>query len=299
MSTFPVQTEFNGTLTADEPMGKHTSWRVGGPADWFYKPANLEDLAKFLKQVPQDIPVTWIGLGSNVLVRDGGIRGVVVATHGVLSNIERQSETTVYAQAGVPCAKIARRCAQWGLGPAEFFAGIPGTLGGALAMNAGAFGGETWECVERVEIMTREGDLMIHDASEFDVGYRSVKSDFSGWFVAAWLCLTVEQPTDAGQIKDLLVRRKESQPIGLPSCGSVFVNPSNDYAARLIQAAGLKGYRIGDAEVSSKHANFIINAGSASAADIEALIQHVATRVEEEFGVRLKTEVRFLGEVTE
>lgn len=285
-----------GELRMDEPMSRHTSWRVGGPVDVWYRPADFADLGEFLSALPPDMPVHWVGLGSNLLVRDSGIRGTVIGTHGVFSRLERLGENRIYAEAGVPCAKIARRCAMWGLGAGEFFAGIPGTLGGALVMNAGAFGGETWAQVAAVETIDRQGQRHRRRPVEYEVGYRSVSGPAEEWFTAAELEFPTGRPTTQASIRDLLVRRKETQPIGEPSCGSVFRNPAGDYAARLIEAAGLKGHRIGGAQVSPKHANFIINTGEATAADIEALIGFVAAEVERIHGVRLQPEVRVLGE---
>jgi UDP-N-acetylmuramate dehydrogenase len=288
-----------GELRMDEPMTRHTSWRVGGPADLWYRPADLADLAEFLAALPPETPVHWVGLGSNLLVRDAGVRGAVVGTHGVFSRLERLGENRIYAEAGVPCAKIARRCAMWGLGAGEFFAGIPGTLGGALVMNAGAFGGETWSHVVAVETVDRSGRRHRRRPADYEVGYRSVNGPAEEWFTAAELEFPSGRPTTQESIRDLLMRRKETQPIGEPSCGSVFRNPPGDHAARLIDAAGLKGHRIGGAEVSTKHANFIINTGEASAADIEALIRFVGDEVERVHGVRLQPEVRILGEAVE
>jgi UDP-N-acetylmuramate dehydrogenase len=288
--------EPRGELRRDEPMARHTSWRVGGPVDTWYKPADLDDLASFLAALPPEVPVHWIGLGSNLLVRDGGIRGVVIATHGVLSRMDRFGARGIFAEAGVACAKIARSCARWELGAGEFFAGIPGTLGGALAMNAGAFGGETWDYVRSVDTLDRAGVRRRRPREEYELGYRSVRGPEGEWFIAAELQFPSGRPTTQASIRELLVKRNTSQPIGEPSCGSVFTNPAGDHAARLIEAAGLKGYRIGAAEVSPKHANFIINTGGAKAADIEALLQHVAAEVERAHGVRLAAEVRILGE---
>lgn len=285
-----------GELKRDEPMARHTSWRVGGPVDTWYRPADLEDLGAFLASLPAETPVHWVGLGSNLLVRDGGIRGVVIATHGALARMDRFGARGILAEAGVPCAKIARSCARWGFGAGEFFAGIPGTLGGALAMNAGAFGGETWQYVRSVETLDRAGVRRRRVRAEYEIGYRSVVGPAGEWFIAAELEFPAGRPTTQASIRELLVKRNTSQPIGLSSCGSVFTNPAGDHAARLIEAAGLKGYRIGGAEVSPKHANFIINTGAATAADIEALIGHVAAEVERVHGVRLEAEVRVLGE---
>lgn len=292
-----LETRFAGRLRRDEPMSRHTSWHVGGPADLYFEPRDRTDLADFLQAVPSAVPISWVGLGSNLLVRDGGVRGAVVVTHGALSGLEQRGAGEVWCEAGVPCARIARQCVRWGLGPAEFFAGIPGTLGGALAMNAGAFGGETWSHVLRVEVIDRRGQIHERDASEYRVTYRHVEAPVAGEaFLAATLRFESRPASSNEAIRDLLVERKAKQPIGEWSCGSVFVNPPGDHAARLIEAAGLKGTRRGGAAVSPKHANFIVNEGEATAADLEGLIGHVQQTVEQRFGVRLQTEVRVVGE---
>jgi UDP-N-acetylmuramate dehydrogenase len=221
----------------------------------------------------------------------------VIATYGALERLERVSQTTIFAEAGVACARIAKQCIRWGLGPAEFLAGIPGTLGGALAMNAGAFGGEIWQHVVEVQTIDRRGAEHLRAASEFQVGYRSVNAPAQDeGFLAARLHFDKKPAANDEDVRALLARRKASQPIGAWSCGSVFTNPPGDHAARLIEAAGLKGFRIGDAAVSQKHANFIVNYGAATAADVEQLIEHVRATVERVHGVRLTPEVRILGE---
>ncbi len=293
--TAPTRSLYAGMLREHEPMSRHTTWGVGGPADLYFKPDNLDELCRFLAELPADQPVSWLGLGSNVLVRDGGIRGIVIATHGALDQIEYTDGGAVRVEAGVPCAKVAKFCARQGLGPAEFFAGIPGTMGGALAMNAGAFGGETWDAVTAVEVINRQGRVRLREAGEYQIGYRQVIGPVDEWFVAAQLELATAQPTRVEGIRKILAQRKSTQPTGEPSCGSVFRNPQGDYAARLIEAAGLKGYRIGGARISQKHANFIVNDGTATAADVEALINHVETSVQCSAGVRLEREVRILG----
>src|SRR5690606_30605449 len=228
--------------------------------------------------------------------RDGGLPGVVISAHGALDRLERLSQTTVYVEAGVACARIAKHCIRWGLGPAEFFAGIPGTLGGALAMNAGAFGGETWRHVVEVETIDRQGREHTRPAAEYKVGYRHVEPPVENeWFLAARLTFEHKPGANDAEMRALLARRRESQPIGEWSCGSVFTNPPQDHAARLIETASLKGFRIGDASVSEKHANFIINHGNARAADIEQLIRHVQETVQRVHGVRLQPEVRIVG----
>jgi len=284
-------------IRMDEPMSRHTTWRVGGPADRYYRPGGVAALAQHLAALPDDEPVTWIGLGSNLLVRDGGIRGTVVAPHLGLTGLTREGERGLRVEAGVACARLAKQCARHSIGPAAFFIGIPGTVGGALAMNAGAWGCETWDLVRSVETVDRSGALRERAAEEYQVGYRSVTPPAPGeWFVAAHLEFPEAGSTSEAEIRDLLAERKAKQPIGLPSCGSVFTNPPGDHAARLIDSAGLKGLRIGGAQVSERHANFIVNTGDASAADIEALIAEVRARVHAAHGVDLVPEVHVVGE---
>lgn len=292
-----IPVEFHPHLRFDEPLARHTSWHVGGPADAFYAPKSAEELSRFLAALPASVPVHWLGLGSNVLVRDGGLRGVVVSLHLGLDRLERVGPTRVHAAAGVPCARIARQCVKWSIGPAEFFAGIPGTVGGALAMNAGAWGGETWPHVAEVDVVNRAGERCTRAAGEYRYGYRSVTAPVSGeWFLAARFEFTVQPAASTDAIKTLLVRRRDTQPIGAWSCGSTFTNPPGAHAAQLIDSAGLKGFRIGGAVVSTKHANFLLNEGAASAADIEQLIGHVQAEVERQHGVRLEPECRIVGE---
>ncbi len=295
--TLVIAPQFLPRVRFDEPMSRHTTWHVGGPADAFFSPQDRADLAAFLAHLPSATPIFFIGLGSNLLVRDGGIRGVVIELHGALSRLERLDATHVYCEAGVPCARLARQCIQWQLGPADFFAGIPGTLGGALFMNAGAFGGETWPHVRSVEVIDRAGRERTRAASEYHYGYRHVEQPAANeWFLAATLEFVSRPKADNEQMRELLVRRKETQPIGDWSCGSTFTNPPGQHAARLIDLAGLKGYAIGGAMVSPKHANFLINTGAATAADIEALVAHVQSEVRARHGVELVPEFRIAGE---
>jgi UDP-N-acetylmuramate dehydrogenase len=291
-----ISPEFSARVLFDVPMSKHTSWHAGGPADVFFTPRDTMDLASFLRQLPPTVPLLWIGLGSNLLVRDGGVRGVVVSLHGALGTLERLSATRIQAQAGVPCARLARQCVKWGLGSAEFFAGIPGTLGGALAMNAGAWDGETWRQVLEVDVIDRRGTRHVRTPADYEIGYRHVRGPADEWFIAARMEFERKPGSNDAAIRELLERRRQTQPIGEWSCGSVFTNPPGQHAARLIESAGLKGFRIGDASVSLKHANFIINHGAARAADIEALIRHVQRTVADFHHVELATEVRIVGE---
>jgi UDP-N-acetylmuramate dehydrogenase len=289
--------EARGVLR-DEPMRNHTSWRVGGPAEFFCRPTSVEELRAFLASVPAQMPMTWFGLGSNLLVRDGGIRGAVICTSRLPRVIERLDARRVRAGAGVPCATLARRCARWGLGPAAFFAGIPGTVGGALAMNAGAFGGETWERVESAVTIDRGGTVRERSRADFTVGYRTVAGAPEEWFLSAVFGFETDRD-EAAAMRQLLSTRSASQPLGRPSAGSVFRNPPGDFAGRLIEQAGCKGARRGGALVSDKHANFIINTGAATAEDIETLIEDVRAAVKQRFGVELELEVRVLGEPAE
>jgi UDP-N-acetylmuramate dehydrogenase len=288
-----------GELRLNEPMSKHTSWRVGGPAETFFVPNSLEDLSLFLHELNEEIPVFWFGVGTNLLVRDGGIHGVVISASRILRELERPEHYLVRAGAGLPCTQLARQCIRWGLGPSEFFAGIPGTIGGALAMNAGAHGGETWERVESVRTIDRNGEIHERAPAEYTVGYRSVTGPKNEWFIEAVLRFEEGVVPSLEDMNSMLGRRKKTQPLGLPSCGSVFRNPPGDHAARLIEAAGLKGFSIGGAEVSEKHANFIINSDNATATDIEELIEHVLQTVIEVHGIELVYEVRIVGEVAQ
>jgi UDP-N-acetylmuramate dehydrogenase len=329
-----VPTAFQTRVRYDEPMGPHCSWRAGGRAQVYFTPRDVEELSGFLRALPAAVPVYWVGLGTNLLVREGGVAGVVIATPGVFTRIERRSQARVYCEASVPCARIARCCLNWAMSQGEFFSGIPGTLGGALAMNAGAFGDETWRHVTSVETIDRSGERHARPATDFRVGYREVAllggaghaaadahasaGEGTGAGVAEGTGAGVAEGTGAdggarecflsaqlqfdpaaapsGALAELLQRRRDTQPLGAWSCGSVFKNPPGDHAARLIESAGLKGYRIGDAVVSEKHANFIINCGAASATDLERLILHVQATVQQRCGVQLQPEVRIIGE---
>jgi UDP-N-acetylmuramate dehydrogenase len=296
MNALALPPDLDRRVLRDEPMAKHTSWRVGGPADLFFNPLDVADVAAFLRALDGATPVLWVGLGSNLLVRDGGVRGAVVETHGAFDALERTDDGQVRCGAGVACAKLARQCIKWGLGPAEFFAGIPGTVGGALAMNAGAFGGETWRHVISVATIDREGVRRERPASQYRIAYRHVEGPPHEWFIEATLRFEKRAGVSNDDIRLLLARRKATQPIGEWSCGSVFTNPPGDHAARLIDTAGLKGHRIGGARGSEMHANFIVNDGTAKAADIERLIDYVRASVQRVHGVTLTPEVRIVGE---
>ena len=288
-----------GQLRQHEPMARHVSWRCGGPAERCYAPADLDDLAAFLAQLPAQEPLLFVGLGSNLLVRDGGWRGTVVLTHAAKLR-PRMDGDLVYAEAGVASPKLARFAALHDLEGAEFLAGVPGTVGGALAMNAGCYGSETWDIVERVVAIDRRGRRTQRAKAQFEIGYRhcAPKAPREEWFAAAWFRLGPgDGEASRAAIKALLARRIASQPLALPNAGSVFRNPPGDHAARLIESCGLKGFPRGGARVSEKHANFIVNpGGGASAGDIEQLILHVQRVVHRKTGVLLVAEVRIVGE---
>ncbi|MGH8850360.1 MAG: UDP-N-acetylmuramate dehydrogenase [Casimicrobiaceae bacterium] len=289
-----------GELRHHEPLARHTSWRCGGAADAAFLPADRQDLAAFVRQLPADEPLTVIGLGSNLLVRDGGVRGTVLLLHPALNELGFE-DGLLRAEAGVASPKVSRYAALHDRADAEFLSGVPGTVGGALAMNAGCYGGETWRHVVAVEVLTRQGVLERRSPRDYVIGYRSVVSRLAAAdiaFMAAWFDFPPGNGAYArGRIKALLTRRIATQPLGLPNAGSVFRNPEGDHAARLIESCGLKGYAIGGACVSVKHANFIINPdGAATAADVEALIDHVRAVVRSRTGIDLEPEVRVIGE---
>jgi len=288
----------NITIINDEPMARHTSWRAGGVAKRYVQARSLEALASYIASLPENENLLWIGLGSNTLVRDGGFNGTVIATQGVMTQLELLDDSTVYVGAGVAGAKLAKFCSKHHLTGAEFFAGIPGLIGGALAMNAGAFGGETWPLVIEVETLNRKGEIRRRKASEFKYDYRHVEGLKDEWFVSATLKLKKKQEkNNTIDIKQLLAKRAASQPTGVASCGSVFRNPEGFYAAQLIEDCQLKGKRIGGAVISEKHANFIINDNSASAADIESLIELIQKTVKDKHGILLEPEAKIVGDV--
>lgn len=286
-----------GTLLKNVSLAKHSSLKVGGEAKYLYRPADCADLADFLASWHGKEPLLWLGLGSNTLIRDSGFNGIVIVTQGRLKNIALAEEQTVRVEAGVSCALMGRYCARQGLEGGEFWAGIPGTMGGALRMNAGCFGGQTWDWVSSVETMDNVGNIYHRKASEFNPGYRHVISPKDEWFIAATCNLIPgDSETALARIKNLLEQRANTQPVGKSTCGCVFRNPENNYAARLIEQSGLKGKRIGGVHVSEKHANFFINDGNASAADVENLIYYVADQVEVKTGIRLQREVKIASD---
>jgi len=289
-----------GRLLVNEPMAKHVSWRAGGVAARAYVPADLDDLSVFLNSLPGWEPLCFVGLGSNLLVRDGGYKGTVILMHRTHGQMLLQGVDGILVEASVAAPKVAKFAAMHGLARAEFLAGIPGTVGGALAMNAGCHGSETWEYVQSVTTVDRHGTLRDRARAEFDISYRHCAplTNVEEWFVAARFRFPKGDSNQArARIRELLSKRAATQPLGTPNAGSVFRNPPGDHAARLIEAAGLKGHTIGGASVSQKHANFIVNQdGYAAASDIEALIAYVQSAVKLRFGVELIPEVRIVGE---
>ncbi len=303
-----------GELKRSEPMAHHVSWRAGGAARTAYFPADLDDLIAFLRSLPAAEPVLMTGLGSNLLVRDGGLRGTVIFTQRALRKVRLDHLGVlgggIYAEAGAASPKVARFAALNELAGAEFLTGIPGTVGGALAMNAGCYGGETWNIVAHVHTVDRTGKRRVRTPEDYAIDYRHVRlKDADGsthaegghpaeeWFLAAVFNLKRGSGAESrAKITELLKRRIAAQPLNEPNAGSVFRNPQGDYAARLIEGCGLKGHAIGGAMISDKHANFIVNRGAARGADIEALILLVERSVKEKFGVALEREVRIVGD---
>ena len=287
-----------GLLQQNVSMARHTSWRVGGPARVFFEPADRDDLIAYVRRLPADEPVLWLGLGSNLLVRDGGFAGTVIHLHGALDALRREDTATVFAEAGTHCARLAKFARDERLAGLGFMAGIPGTVGGALAMNAGAWGGETWPMVRQAEIIRRDGGTEWLPAGDFRFAYRHVEAPPRALgFIAARFAVTGDADgAHERYTKESLAKRKATQPVGKPSAGSTFRNPPGDHAARLIESCGLKGHRIGGAVVSTQHANFVITEDGARAADVEQLIAHLQATVKAQTGVELLTEVKIVGE---
>lgn len=287
-----------GLLIENEPLSRHTSWRVGGPARRYFEPADREDLIAFVRGLPSDEPLLWLGLGSNLLVRDGGWPGTAISLHNALGGLVEAGAMEIYAEAGVHCARLAKFAQQRSRAGLGFMAGIPGTVGGALAMNAGAWGSETWPHVAAVEVLYADGRTAWLDAAEFHHAYRHIDTPpgVAGFLGARFLTRPDPEGEHERTTREWLARRKATQPVGKPSAGSTFRNPPGDFAARLIDSCGLKGHRVGGAEVSAMHANFILTEEGAMAADVETLIEQVRNAVRERTGVDLITEVRIVGE---
>lgn len=281
-------------IILNESLSRHTSWKVGGPADIYFTPNDRNELSHFLKL--NDGSITWLGNGTNILVRDGGVKGVVISTRKSFNKIELMDKSSCKVEAGISCFELAMYATKNNLGPAAFFSGIPGSIGGALTMNAGCFGSETWEFVKSVEVIDRNGEIYHLDPKEFSISYRSVSFPFPLWFLSCDMVFPDRGVTTVEELKILRDSRLERQPLTENTCGSVFKNPDGNHAGDLIERSGLKGFRVGGCAVSEKHANFIVNDKEATARDIETLIKHIQNTVKDCFGIDLDTEVRIIGE---
>jgi UDP-N-acetylmuramate dehydrogenase len=286
------------TLYKNIALKKYNSWKVGGTAEKLYICADKELLSEGINHKRITPPFTFIGLGSNLLIRDGGVKGTVIIMHGGLSKINLEKDI-FYAEAGVSCSKLSKFIARNSFIHSAFLAGIPGTIGGALAMNAGCYGSETWDFVENVLVINDKGEQFKRTKNEYITQYRKVinKKKLDEYFLATWMKFPKGIKEDAEKdIKLLLKERKEAQPLNWPTAGSTFRNPPNHFAAKLIEECGLKGFTIGGAQISNKHANFIINLGDASASDIEKLIDYTIKKVLEITNICLETEIKIIGE---
>ena len=279
----------------NELLSKHTAWKVGGPADIFFTPQNRDDLSNFLKS-NHGKQITWLGNGTNVLVRDGGIRGAVISTKKSIDKINMETKNSCRVEAGASCMDLALFAEKNQLGPAAFFSGIPGSIGGALTMNAGSFGMETWDLVKEVEVINEKGDISFIEKESFDIAYRTVTFPFRLWFLSCSMFLSSDEETTKDNLIELRNQRIKTQPLSEDTCGSVFKNPPGNYAGALIEGSGLKGFKIGSASISEKHANFIVNQGGATAGDIENLINHTRQVVKKNYDIDLQLEVRIMGE---
>lgn len=286
------------SVLLDEPMKKHTTFRIGGPSDYFVLPKNIEEVKGVIALCKEkEVPFYILGNGSNLLVSDDGFRGVIIQLYKNMSHIEVEGNA-IRAQVGALLSKIAAEALQNGLTGFEFASGIPGTLGGAVVMNAGAYGGEMKDVLKSVTVADGEGNIIKLSADELNLGYRTSIVKTAGYLVLeAEISLKEGIPEEIKALmKDLTERRTSKQPLEFPSAGSTFKRPEGYFAGKLIMDSGLRGYRVGGAQVSEKHCGFVINAGGATAADVRALIQDVQNTVYEKFGVMLEPEVRFLGD---
>lgn len=282
-------------LRFSEPLSRHTSFRIGGAAEVMAFPKNREELAYLLKQsCLLDVSPVILGAGTNVLAPDDGVQGLVICLKDCLNGMERLDETHIQVMAGVTMARAAVFAANAGLSGLEFAHGIPGTVGGGVYMNAGAYGGEMRQICQQVEVMDEQGSLSVLSDRELAFSYRhSVLEDRRYVAVSAVFCLKPKEPNEIREkMKELMTKRTASQPLNLPSAGSAFKRPASGYAAALIDQAGLKGFRVGGAAISEKHAGFAVNLGGATAADVRELLAQVSNRVFEASGIRLEPEIR-------
>jgi UDP-N-acetylmuramate dehydrogenase len=284
-----------GRMREDELMSRHTTLGVGGPARWFFRPADSDSLAAALAMTPADIAILPLGRGSNMLLPDTGFDGMVIDLSD-LKNLNFEG-CQVIAGAGARMSRFARQCADSGLSGAEFMATVPGDIGGGVVMNAGAFSQQVSDILVSIIIIHRNGEREKITAEDLCLAYRRSVIPAGSLVVEARFELTSDRPDDIRErIRSMRSRRSATQPLSQPNCGSVFKNPEGDYAARLIEAAGLKGFTIGGAQISERHANFIVNDGEASSADIMALIRYAQRTVKMEFDIQLEPEVRLVGE---
>ncbi|MBQ8857658.1 MAG: UDP-N-acetylmuramate dehydrogenase [Lachnospiraceae bacterium] len=285
-------------VLVNEPMASHTTFRIGGPADYFVMPETIEELAAVLKLCKEEaVPYFILGNGSNLLVGDKGFRGVVIQLYKNFDGIQIEG-TKVTAKAGAMLIRVAKEAGKAGLTGLEFASGIPGTIGGAMVMNAGAYGGEMKDVVTAVTVLTKDGDIKTLSGEDMNFRYRGSVVEDEGHIVLEAVMELQEGNLEEIQarIDELSVQRRTKQPIEYPSAGSTFKRPEGYFAGKLIQDAGLRGYQVGGAQVSEKHCGFVINVGGATAADVMQLMQDVSDKVNEQFGVILEPEVKRIGE---
>ncbi len=288
----------NNRVLFDEPMSQHTTFRIGGPADVFVMPENYEQIREVLRLCKEEkLPFFVLGNGSNLLVSDSGYRGVIIQMDRNMEEIRLDGEE-IHACAGALLSSVAVAARNASLTGFEFAGGIPGTIGGAAVMNAGAYGGELKDVLKEVTVMTREGEILTIPAEKMEMGYRTSIIKTAGYLVLEAVISLKKGDEEAirATMKDLSERRTEKQPLDYPSAGSTFKRPEGYFAGKLIMDSGLRGYRVGGAQVSEKHCGFVINAGGATAEDVRSLMDHVIRVIREKYGVTLEPEVKFLGD---
>jgi len=283
-----------GRLDKQVPMSAHTTLAIGGPARWYFRPKGRNELAEALQIIPAETLILPLGRGSNLLILDDGFDGIVL-DFGELSQISVDG-STLTTEAGSRMSKVSQKCAAQGLTGLEFLATVPGDMGGGIAMNAGAFGQQLSDTITSIVILCRNGDLETLDRNQLQMSYRHTKLPEKALVISAMFDLNMDDSEAIRKrMRDMRKQRSSTQPLALPNCGSVFKNPEGDHAARLIEEAGLKGKKIGNASISSVHANFIVNEGGASCEDVVALISMAQQAVEEKFSIHLNPEVRIVG----
>ncbi|MCI6995867.1 MAG: UDP-N-acetylmuramate dehydrogenase [Eubacterium sp.] len=288
-------------ILMEEPMKKHTTFRLGGPADFFLCPSDVNQIPEIIHICREEgIPWFVLGNGSNLLVSDQGYRGVVIQIYKNMNQITVEG-TRIYAQAGALLSAVSKKAMEAGLTGMEFASGIPGTLGGAAVMNAGAYGGEMKDILVSVTVLTDEGEQKVLKAEELNLGYRTSIIKERGYIVLDGVLQLQAGNRDAikTRMEELKVQRVTKQPLEYPSAGSTFKRPEGYFAGKLIEDAGLRGYRVGGAQVSEKHCGFVINTGDAATSDVVQLIHNVQNIIWNKFKVKLEPEVKFLGDFTE